>query len=50
MVSEASHYKNFLRLAKVYNPEEVVMKRWSEWLEAEAEIMKTLDPRNDRMH
>lgn len=50
MVSEASHYKNFLKLAKVYNPEDVVMKRWSEWLEAEAEIMKTLAVRGDRMH
>lgn len=50
MVSEATHYKNFLKLAKVYNPEKVVMKRWSEWLEGEAEIMKTLGFRGDRMH
>lgn len=50
MVSEASHYKNFLKLAKVYNPEEVVTKRWGEWLEAEAEIMKRLEVRGDRMH
>ena len=50
MVSEADHYKNFLRLAKVYSPEETVMQRWSEWLEGEAEIMKTLEVRGDRMH
>jgi tRNA-(ms[2]io[6]A)-hydroxylase len=50
MVSEAGHYKNFLRLAKVYQPEEIVMKRWAEWLEGEAEIMKTLELRGDRMH
>jgi len=50
MVSEAGHYKNFLRLAKVYNPEEKVMQRWREWLEAEAEIMKSLEVRGDRMH
>ena len=50
MVSEAGHYKSFLRLAKVYNPEEKVMRRWHEWLEGEAEIMKTLAPRGDRMH
>ena len=50
MVSEAGHYKNFLRLAKVYNPEEKVMQRWNEWLEAEAVILKTLDVRGDRMH
>jgi len=50
MVSEAGHYKNFLRLAKVYQPEEIVVKRWAEWLEGEAEIMKTLELRGDRMH
>lgn len=50
MVSEAGHYKNFLRLAKVYNSEEKVMQRWREWLEAEAQIMKTLEVRGDRMH
>ena len=50
MVSEAGHYKNFLRLAKVYNPEEKVMQRWREWLEGEADIMRNLDARGDRMH
>lgn len=50
MVSEAGHYKNFLRLAKVYNPEDKVMARWHEWLAAEADIMKTLEIRGDRMH
>lgn len=50
MVSEAGHYKNFLRLAKAYNSEEKVMQRWREWLEGEAEIMKTLEVRGDRMH
>lgn len=50
MVSEAAHYKNFLKLAKMYWPEEKVNQRWKEWLEGEAEIMKTLDVRGDRMH
>lgn len=50
MVSEAGHYKNFLTLAKAYNPEEKVLHRWREWLQAEAEIMKTLGVRGDRMH
>lgn len=50
MVSEAGHYKNFLTLAKKYNPEENVLHRWREWLQAEAEIMKTLGVRGDRMH
>jgi tRNA-(ms[2]io[6]A)-hydroxylase len=50
MVSEAGHYKNFLRLAKTFQPEEVVMNRWREWLAAEAEIVKNLAVRGDRMH
>src|SRR5690606_29499943 len=50
MVSEAGHYRNFLRLAKVYNPEELVRQRWEELLEGEAAIVKTLEVRGDRMH
>lgn len=50
MVSEAGHYKTFLQLAKEYLPEEVVMKRWRELLEQEAEIVAGLEVRGDRMH
>ena len=50
MISEAGHYKNFLHLAKEYLPAELVMIRWQEWLAHEAEIMKTLGVRGDRMH
>jgi tRNA 2-(methylsulfanyl)-N6-isopentenyladenosine37 hydroxylase len=50
MISEAGHYKTFLHLAKEYLPAEVVMKRWEEWLEHEAEIMKRLEVRGDRIH
>lgn len=50
MVSEASHYKNFLLLAKMYEAEDIVMARWREFLEEEAEIMKQLTVRGDRMH
>ena len=50
MISEAGHYKNFLQLAKEYLPEEQVMKRWEEWLEYEAKVMKELEVRGDRMH
>lgn len=50
MISEAGHYRNFLQLAKEYMPEEVVMERWRELLEQEAEIVKTLEVRGDRMH
>ena len=50
MVSEAGHYKNFLRLAKTFQPQDVVTNRWREWLAAEAEIVKNLTVRGDRMH
>lgn len=50
MVSEAGHYNNFIELAKTYMPEEYVSKRWKEFLIEEAEIMKTLEVRGDRMH
>lgn len=50
MVSEAGHYKNFLSLAKEYMPEEYVNTRWREMLEQEAEIVKKLEVRGDRMH
>jgi tRNA-(ms[2]io[6]A)-hydroxylase len=50
MVSEASHYKNFLHLAKEYMPEEYVNKRWKEILKLEAGIIATLEIKGDRMH
>lgn len=50
MVSEAGHFKNFLQLAKVYLPEQEVMKRWKEILKSEAEIISNLEVRADRMH
>jgi tRNA-(ms[2]io[6]A)-hydroxylase len=50
MISEAGHYKNFLLLAKEYMAEEQVMERWRELLEQEADIIKNLNVRGDRMH
>jgi len=50
MVSESGHYKNFLLLAREYADEKYVDKRWQEFLEQEAEIMKDLEVRGDRMH
>lgn len=50
MVSEAGHYKTFLHLAKQFMSEEKVMNRWRELLEQEAEILKSMDVRGDRMH
>ncbi len=50
MVSEAGHYRLFIDLAKQYSGEEKVKNRWQEYLEREAEIMKELELRGDRMH
>lgn len=50
MVSEAGHYKNFLSLAKEYDDQQRVNERWHELLAQEAEILKSLEIRGDRMH
>jgi len=50
MVSEAGHYRLFLDLAIHYGDEEVVKKRWQEYLDHEKEIINDLTMRGDRMH
>lgn len=50
MVSEAGHYKNFIQLAKEYMPAEEVDARWKELLLQEADIIRSLEVRPDRMH
>ena len=50
MVSEAGHYRLFIDLAKTYCDEKKVKLRWTEWLKYEAEIIKQLKVRGDRMH
>ena len=50
MVSEAGHYRTFIELAEEYIPREHVRRRWKELLYEEAQIMKSLIPRSDRMH
>jgi len=50
MVSEAGHYKNFLSLAKEFMDAGEVEKRWREILCAEAQIIKNLEVRGDRIH
>ncbi len=50
MVSEAGHYVNFIELAKHYQSEEKVAGRWKEWLAYEAEVIRTLEIRGDRVH
>ena len=50
MAAEAGHYRLFLGLAKLYNDEGIVRQRWQQYLEREAEIMRELELRGDRMH
>ncbi len=50
MVSEAGHYRMFIDLARKYMDRELVDKRWQEYLEFEAEMLKTLEYRADRVH
>lgn len=50
MESEAGHYTLFIELAETYIDKEKVRRRWSEWLEYEALIMKNLTVRGDRIH
>jgi len=50
MESEAGHYTLFINLAETYLPKEMVRKRWKDWLEYEAETIKNLEVRGDRVH
>lgn len=50
MESEAGHYTVFMDLARTYQPEEIVNKRWREWLDFETSIIQNLAPRPDRFH
>lgn len=50
MESEAGHYTLFMRLAKKYMPAKAVNERWREMLEAEKEILKSLEVRGTRIH
>lgn len=50
MESEAGHYTLFMELAREYIPEDRVKSRWQEWLSYEAQVLKDLNPRGDRLH
>lgn len=50
MVSEAGHYRLFLDLAESFFGEAKTRTTWKEWLRLEANILKDLKPRGDRMH
>jgi len=50
MESEAGHYTLFIELAETYIDKDLVRKRWAEWLAYEAEVMRGLEVRGDRIH
>ncbi len=50
MISEAGHYVNFIDLAKEYLPADYVKTRWQQWLDQEADVIRNLALRGDRMH
>lgn len=50
MISEAGHYVTFIEMARKYQDPEIVNKRWQEWLDFEADVLKKMDIRGDRMH
>lgn len=50
MESEAGHYALFIELAETYLDKEKVRRRWLEWLQFEAGVIKQLEVRGDRMH
>lgn len=50
MESEAGHYTLFINLAEKHMDKEKVRKRWQEWLIYEANVMKELALRGDRVH
>lgn len=50
MESEAGHYTLFIELSETYIDKEKVRRRWKEWLDFEADIIKNLEVRGDRIH
>ena len=50
MVAEAGHYRMFIELARLYNDREKVNARWQEYLAFEADLLKSMELRGDRMH
>ena len=50
MVSEAGHYRLFMDLAKLFQSDLYIKKRWNEFLVFEEDVMKKISIRGDRMH
>jgi len=50
MESEAGHYHLFINLAETYLGKDKVKKRWTDWINYEAGLMKNMEVRGDRIH
>ena len=50
MVSEAGHYRLFLKLAKQYADADAVQARWREYLDMERDLLAGMAVRGDRIH
>jgi tRNA-(ms[2]io[6]A)-hydroxylase len=50
MESEAGHYHLFIDLAESYLDKQEVRQRWAAWLDYEADIIRSMEPRGDRIH
>ena len=50
MESEAGHYHLFIDLAETYGQKDKVRKRWKQWLALEAELVRRMEVRGDRIH
>lgn len=50
MIAEAQHYTMFIDIALKYIIKDKVRARWEQWLDYEAEILKLLEIRGDRVH
>lgn len=50
MESEAGHYVTFIELAETYIDKDKVHKRWNEWLIYEADVIKNLEVKGNRIH
>ncbi|MFQ3574824.1 MAG: tRNA-(ms[2]io[6]A)-hydroxylase [Cytophagales bacterium] len=50
MVSEASHYMNFVKLAKKFKPDDYVENRLDELMRKEAQILKNIEYDSNRIH
>ncbi len=50
MISEAGHYTLFIKLAETYFDRQKVRVRWQEFLDFEANFLKTFEFRSDRFH